>query len=180
MPVREARAAYYRAHGLPHDGGIEAPTVRYPIGRWHLVLPNVAARRRALPLHDLNHLATGYATDWYGEAEIGAWELGSGCGNYALVWVLATVAFSIGLLIAPVRTWRAFLRGRRSGSLFRGRESDRWLAMTVGELRASLRVDEPLSRATVSDIVGFGLFCLPLGGLLVLGWLVAAWLSGPP
>ena len=39
-------------------------------------IPNVAARRRATPIHDLNHLVSGYGHDAMGEAENAAWELG--------------------------------------------------------------------------------------------------------
>jgi hypothetical protein len=166
-PVRLARELYYAASDLPADGGFSSATVTYPIGRWRLTLPNVDARRRALPLHDLHHLATGYPTTWRGEGQIGAWELGSGCFGYGAAWGLAFGAFSAGLLIAPGRMWKAFVRGRRSDSLFRHEWDDRWLDLTVGELRRFLRLDEAPTRATMSDGVRFALWCVPLMATLI-------------
>src|SRR5262245_66055231 len=61
--------------------------VRIQVGPVPLFFPNTGARRKAVPLHDLHHVATGYATDWRGEAEISAWELGAGCGRYWAAWV---------------------------------------------------------------------------------------------
>jgi hypothetical protein len=45
-----------------------------------LVLPNIPPRRRAVQVHDLNHVLTGYGTDWTGELRISGHELGMGCG----------------------------------------------------------------------------------------------------
>jgi hypothetical protein len=80
--------------------------------------PNTDARRRAVRLHDLHHLATGYETSLVGEAEIGAWELAGGCKRYPAAWVLNIAAVLLGLLVAPRCTWRAFLRGRHSETLY--------------------------------------------------------------
>ena len=47
-----------------------------------MTFPNTDSRKRAVPLHDLHHILTGYKTDWMGEAEIGAWELRAGCNSF--------------------------------------------------------------------------------------------------
>jgi hypothetical protein len=106
-----------------------------------LPLPNTASRVRAVRVHDLHHIATGYRTTWRGEAEIGAWELAGGCGDYYPAWLLNLYSFAIGLVIAPRRLWQAFLSGRRCRNLYAGelRESE-WLGKTVGEFRSSLRL----------------------------------------
>ncbi len=36
----------------------------------------------AVRVHDVHHVVTGDGTAWIGEAEIGAWEIGSRCGDY--------------------------------------------------------------------------------------------------
>jgi len=163
MRLRDARAAYFSSHGLGPDGGYDASHVVFPVGPWRLSLPNVAARRRALPLHDLNHLATGYETSWTGESEIAAWELASGCGMYPAVWFLSIVAFSVGLIIAPRRLWRAFTRGRRSSSLYHEKWNDRWLDLTVGELRDRLNLTGSVAVGNhVLDLVLFAACALPL------------------
>lgn len=63
--------------------------------------------------HDLHHVATGYGTTLVGEAEIGAWELASGCRHYYVAWILNLGAVVTGLFLAPRRVVRAFQRGWR-------------------------------------------------------------------
>ncbi len=138
--VREARERYFRQNGLSEAGYTER-WVKLKMGPIPLAFPNTAARRRAVPLHDLHHVATGYPTTWTGEAEISAWELAAGCGRYWAAWALDAGGALVGLLIAPRRTWRAFRRGRRCRSLYRARFTDDLLDMTVAELRARLGTD---------------------------------------
>lgn len=173
--VREARARYYRANDFPSDGGYSASHVRYAVPGGHLTLPNVEARRRALPLHDLLHIATCYDTTWRGEGEIGAWELASGAYGYAAVWVLSLAAFSAGLLLAPRSLWRAFVRGSACDTLYRHDWNDEWLQLTVRELRAMLRLDRPLPRAGPIVVARFLCCSLPVVSLVVLlAWAVVA------
>jgi len=99
----------------------------------------MAGRDRAVRLHNLHHIVTGYQTDIKGEAEIGAWEVGSGCGNFWHAWALNMGAFGLGLFIAPVRTLRAFVRGLRTDNLYHhyARLEDPLLDDTVGRIRES-------------------------------------------
>ena len=117
--VRQARAEYFRRAGFPPDGGDNQRWVVLRVAGLPLfAFPNTATRRRSVKLHDVHHVLTGYDTSWTGEAEIGAWEIGSGCRRHWVAWLLNLGAMAIGLLIAPRRTWRAFVRGRRSGNLY--------------------------------------------------------------
>ncbi|MBA2538194.1 MAG: hypothetical protein H0V17_01040 [Deltaproteobacteria bacterium] len=93
-----------------------------------------------MKLHDLHHVATGYDTTWTGEAEIGAWEIGAGCGRYWAAWMLNLGATGVGMLHAPRREWRAFIRGRRSKSLYDRAFSEDMLQWSVRDLRAHLRL----------------------------------------
>jgi hypothetical protein len=140
LTVRAARDRYFRDNGLS-EAGYTARWVKLKAGPIPLAFPNTRSRRRAVPLHDLHHVATGYATTWTGEAEISAWELGAGCGRYAAAWALDLGGALVGLFIAPRRTWRAFRRGRRCRSLYRASFDDGLLDMPVAELRARLGTD---------------------------------------
>lgn len=138
MPLRHARAQYFRDNGFGEDGGYDQPWVKVKLGPVPLLIPNTEGRRRAVRLHDLHHIATGYGTSLVGEAEIGAWELATGCANYYAAWLLNAGAAAMGLLLAPRRLRRAFTRGRRSTNLYRVGFDDRWLDDTVGALRDRL------------------------------------------
>lgn len=138
--LRDARAEYFRQNRFGPDGGYGRRWVKVKVGPVPVWFPNTEGRRRAVRLHDLHHIATGYDTSLVGEAEIGAWELASGCANYYAAWFLNISAVAIGLLIAPRRVWRALVCGHRSFSLYHLGLDDRWLDETVGALRERLRL----------------------------------------
>ena len=82
MTVRDARARYFAANGFSEAAYVDA-WVRFKVGPLPVVFPNTRSRKRAVPMHDLHHVATGYGTSLVGEAEIGAWEIAGGCGRFA-------------------------------------------------------------------------------------------------
>jgi ubiquinone biosynthesis protein Coq4 len=75
--------------------------------------------KKVVVLHDVHHLVAGYETTWGGEFEVAAWELGSGgCGPYLLMWANRVLTTLLGTIFAPLRTWRAFARGRGARNLY--------------------------------------------------------------
>jgi hypothetical protein len=138
VTVRQARQAYFERAGLT-EAGYDARWVRLQAGPIPLWFPNTAARVRAVKLHDLHHVVTGYDTSWKGEGQIAAWELAAGCGRHWAAWALNSGALLVGLAIAPRRTLRAWKRGRRSRTLYNLRELDEALLdLDLAELRARL------------------------------------------
>lgn len=137
--LRQARQAYFERAGFDESGYTDR-WVKLPVGRFHLYFPNSKSRQRCLPRHDLHHVLTGYATDWRGECQISAWEIGAGCGRYWFAWFINLQGFALGLLRWPRLTWRAFKRGRASRSLYDGRELDPLLDRPVEEIRAALEI----------------------------------------
>lgn len=152
--VRAARDEYYAQNGFS-DAMYRDRWVKLKLGPLPIVFPNTASRRAALPMHDLHHVATGYTTLWRGEWEIGAWEVAGGCARHMAAWVLDLGALATGMLLAPRRTFRAFVRGRHSTNLYQLGWSDALLELSVDELRAKLGLDRPAPRATWSDILAF-------------------------
>ncbi len=139
--VRDARAEYFAANGFSDAGYTDSWVSLGKLGPIPLGFPNTAARKRAIPLHDLHHVATGYATNWIGEAEISAWEIGGGCTDYWAAWFLNAGGLSYGLVLAPRRIYRAFMRGRHSRPLYHVGWSDSLLELSVGDLKRKLGVD---------------------------------------
>lgn len=137
--LRVARARYFAENGLG-DGGYHERWVRLQAGPLPLWFPNTGARVRAVRLHDLHHVLTGYATNWVGEAEIGAWELASGCGHYWAAWLLNGAAALIGICVAPRVVLTAWRAGRRCRNLYEGEWRESLLDETVGDLRAQLEI----------------------------------------
>ena len=89
-----------------------------------------------MKLHDLHHIATGYATSLLGEAEISAWEFASGgVGKYPIAVFYLSAAVLMGLFIDPRAVFRAYRQGRSCRNLFRRDFTDDLLELKVGELR---------------------------------------------
>jgi len=118
MRVADARRLYFRANGFGDDGGYSKKVEWIPLGPVRVPVPNIDARVRALRFHDIHHVLTDYRTDWRGEFQISAWELGAGCRDAWFAWLINMGGLLAGLIILPRRTLRAFLRGRHSRSLY--------------------------------------------------------------
>jgi hypothetical protein len=113
--AREALAEYYRTHYFG-DRALYDRVVWYKLGPFTLPLPNTDGRKRAIALHDLHHLITGYGTDWSGEGEVAAWELAGGyTRKHWAGYLYGPLALFTGLLVAPRRAYRAWRRGRDGG-----------------------------------------------------------------
>ena len=170
MLVREARDRYFTENGFSLAGYTDA-WVKLKLGPIPFAFPNTEARRAAVKLHDLHHVATGYATTWTGEAEIAAWELAGGCGRHVAAWLLNAGAMGVGLWIAPRRVFRAWVRGRHSKTLYDRAFGDDLLQLTVEALRARLNLDRP-AEANAVDVASFlgalALFVVPPVGLAAL------------
>ena len=162
--LKEARSVYFDANGFPPDGGYEAAWVEFELGPIPMPFPNTDARRRAVRMHDLHHVLTGYQTDIYGEVEISAWELATGCASMIAAWVLNLGGMALGILIAPRRTWHAWQRGRSSQNLYRSTLDEDLLARRVGEVRAELGLDRSPRPPRFSDIALFFVY-----------WQIGAW-----
>jgi hypothetical protein len=122
-----------------------------------------------------------FDTSWTGEAEIAAWELAGGCASYRAAWLLNLLAFSLGLIIAPVRTWRALQRGRSSANLYTGPWNDEWLDASLGQLRTRMTADPGARPLRGIDVMLFVIYALPgLLGMFALAFGVGAvvhWLA---
>lgn len=154
MTMFDARQRYFSDNGF--DGSYSERWVKLKAGPIPIYFYNAAGRRRAVQIHDLHHIATGYQTTWTGEAEIAAWEVAGGCGRFAWAWFLNLSAFAIGLTVAPRSAFRAFVRGRHSHNFYcQGEFRAALLDCSVGEVRRSLGLDQPPPPATAADLLSF-------------------------
>lgn len=167
LTLREARGRYFAANGLG-EGGYEDKWVKFVVGPLRFAIPNTAERVRAVRYHDLHHVVTGYATDWTGEGQIGAWEIASGCRDMIAAWVLNLYAMWIGLWISPRAMWQAFARGRHSQNLYGDPWSEALLDQSVGDTRRRLALESAAPRATVGDALGFASWSVAAVALAVV------------
>ncbi len=167
MTIGDARARYYERNGFGADGGDSLKWVPIKLLGLTFYIPNTEGRRRAVRIHDLHHVVTGYQTDFRGEAEIAAWELASGCGRWPVAVVLNLGGLGIGALIAPRRIVRAWARGRHTGNLYGERAGiDHLLPRTVDEMRAALDLDRPAPAVRVRDALAVAALAIPVLGAM--------------
>lgn len=137
--VREGLAGYLAENSF-EVREYTAPTFRLKLLGRYFDVPNTRDRQWAIPLHDLHHVATGYGTDFAGEAEIAAWELRGGCRTW-VVYYLNLVALSLGLAVAPTRVFASLRAARSARALYRQPlRYEEALSLTIGELRERLGV----------------------------------------
>jgi hypothetical protein len=155
LTLRQARERYFDENGFGQDGGYGARWVRVDVGPLPVWFPNSAERVRALRFHDLHHVLTGYRTDFPGECEISAWELGGGCTNHWAAWALNLAGMGAGLFYMPRRVVRAFLRGRHTGNLYRAEYGETLLGKSVEEMKRKLGLETPVPAPTWRERLAF-------------------------
>lgn len=171
--LRDALRTYFSDNGFAPDGGYGDPYVKIMLGPVPFLLPNPKARRRVLPHHDLHHVATGYPTTLKGEAEIGAWEVATGCERFVVAWGLNLLAMSYGVLRHPRAVHHAFFRGRATRNTYRMTLDDALLERSVQSLRDELGLERPAPAGQASDTVaffGWSSLSLVVGTLVILAY----------
>ena len=143
--VRRARDAYLAENGFTVES-YDAQWSDFSFLGIRAAVPNTRKHRWAIMRHDLHHVATAYGTDMIGEAELSAWELRAARALGLYVSAIVLGGALLGAFRAPLRTLAAFRAGKAARFLYRGEDSDAdydaLLNLTVGQLRALLRVPE--------------------------------------
>ena len=136
MTVKAALAQFFERFGFSADAYTAKWFALY-IGKYPIVyLPNIPSRVHVAKFHDIHHVLTGYPANWKGEAEIGAWELVTGCRGYWVAWLLNGGAVLVGLLLWPRAVIRAFRRGRKTRTnLYHAFDYEALMEEGVGSLR---------------------------------------------
>lgn len=176
LTLATARSEYWAANGFGDDGGDALAWVPLKLWKLTIKIPNTDGRRKAVRIHDLHHVLTGYDTTLAGEAEIGAWELATGCLRWPAAFVLNLFALAIGIVIAPRRMARAWARGRRTHNLYGHDGVEDLLPRQLGDVRRELGLDAARPHVRLRDTIAVGLAALP--ALVVLAALVALPLAG--
>ncbi|HRI58740.1 MAG TPA: hypothetical protein PK228_03430, partial [Saprospiraceae bacterium] len=107
LPVKTALAQLFERFGFPPDA-YTAKWFVVRVGKFPFYLPNLPVRVKVARFHDIHHVLTGYPANWRGEAEIGAWEIATGCRNSFIAWFLNGGAVFVGLFLWPHAVVRAF------------------------------------------------------------------------
>ena len=155
LTLREARTLYFALNNFGDDGGYNDKWVKIKFGPLPIFFPNISSRASAARYHDLHHILNEYETTLKGEAEIAAWEVATGELPNLSGWFLDLGGFAYGLLLCPRKLYRAFLRGRRSKSLYPLPFTEELLSRKVGEVREALNLNQGTAAARPADRSAF-------------------------
>lgn len=172
LKIKDALQIYFSQYHFK-DGGYKDRFFKIKLtGSFYIPVPNIKPRVNAVKIHDIHHLVTEYNANYKGEAEIGAWEIASGCGKYWVAWILNLGSFVIGMLFYQRPLLKAFLDGRHAKTnLYQGTiYNDELLNKTVGELRN--RILPPAnSKNSATDYLLLVFWCIiSLLYHLIIGW----------
>lgn len=138
MTIRDALTLLFERYGIPPDA-YTAKSFTIPVGKIPIPVPNIPSRVKIARFHDVHHILTGYAANWKGEAEIGAWELATGCRYSFIAWFLNSGAVLVGLLMYPKSVCKAFIRGRNTRTnLYHHFNYETLLDKTIQEVQESI------------------------------------------
>ena len=154
---------FYSENDFGPGGGQESSSVKIQLNRWCAIyIPNFSGRKKALLKHDIHHLVTGYSSgSIIGESEISAWEIASGCKTYRGAFLLNTSGAMFGILIDGKRIFKAFVKGRRSKSLYHNFISlEQAMDMRLADLKDILEMTRDENTPTVEDWLLFAGFCI--------------------
>ena len=157
LSIKHALNNFYQINNFGEEGGINQTWAWFKFGPVALPFYNFKQRREKVWMHDLNHLVTGYNTQWRGEVSVSAWEAATGGWGFSPVWILILSAFGIGIFIYPADTFRAFVRGRYTkGHVGLKLPKKQLIEQDLSALKHKLGlVNEPPHKANLSDIVAF-------------------------
>ena len=157
MTLREALDIFFTKYNLGEEGGLNSNWAYLDMKWFRIPFPNTSSRKKALIFHDIHHIVTGYKSDWQGEAEIAAWEVSSGCGEYGAAWFLDLGGIAMGVFFFPRKTFRAFIRGRRTTNLYLSHYKKEDLEkMSIREVQTKLGLDvSDSSAAKTNEILAF-------------------------
>jgi hypothetical protein len=134
----DAFRARHRIDLAPERGGV----LRVRVGPILLPFPNPGFLR----LHDLHHVLLDVPPNFWGEVEVSAFELRTGCPS-AFVWFLCVASLALSFLAAPrwtVAAWRRHA-GRRRNLYAEGGLYAALLRRPIAEIRAALELPPVLN-----------------------------------
>ncbi len=181
MTVQEHLLAFYKANGVPDQGGADLNHFHFKIAGITLRLPNPEFRKKAVHLHDIEHVVFDCDTSWRGEAFIAGIEVGTQVWKHFPVCLLSFWAMGYSLWLYPKEVWHGFKVGSQSQGLFDLPQSQETLmGMDLQALKTMLRQSNRRSTAlgialrfaawvAVCQIV----LSFPLLVLALIWWLVA-------
>ncbi|MBD0403282.1 hypothetical protein [Flammeovirga sp. EKP202] len=143
MTLNQLLVEFYRANGIPDDGGINDKTFDINIFGLILTMPNPQFRKEALHIHDIQHLLNDCDTSWEGEGYICGWEIATGMWKYFLLGMLSLWAMGYVLWMHPKSVLEGFKKGLNDKGVIDLKISkEDFMKMEFDELKSLIKKDK--------------------------------------
>ncbi len=175
ITAKAALDSHYRRYQLPADGGHHQPVWNLSLGGLAIRLPNWSWRKAAIKHHDVHHLLTGYPCTAVGEFQMAAWEFAAGRFPDFRATLFCLPLIGLGSILAPRRTFSAFVRGMRSQTTYSCTTLDDVLNLSVEDAQRAFVECRPVPNrgmVTVRFLMVSTLSLLTMLAPLLLGALV--------
>ena len=165
---------FYERESIP-KGGIDSKYFSIRILGVNLQLPNVDYRKKAIHIHDLQHVLNQCDTSWKGEGYIAGWELATGIWRHPLLAVVTLWTLGYCIWQFPKAVYRGYKKGLTMTGIIELKMSKEYLlALDLETLRHKTTKKFPKNIKLLQKIqfglwviAGVCVFLLPLG-LLVM------------
>lgn len=117
MTVGELLNAFYKANGLPEDGGVNDDTFQMNVFSVNVTLPNPTFRKKLTLIHDIQHVLNDCDTSWKGEGFICGWEIATGLWKHFPICLFSLWAFGYVLWFHPKAVFEGFKKGLNDNSI---------------------------------------------------------------
>ncbi len=114
MMVSEVLQQFYRDNGIPENGGSDQDTFVMKAFGLSIKLPNPSFRKKAIHVHDLQHIINDCDISWKGEGFIAGWEIATGLWKHFPLSFISLWAMGYSLWIYPKSVYKGFKQGINS------------------------------------------------------------------
>ena len=111
MTIKDKLSQFYLDNRIPEEGGVNDKTFTMAVFCITLTLPNPEFRRKAIHIHDIQHILHNKTTSWKGEAFISGWEISTGIWKNFLLGFLSSWAIGYSLWLYPKEIFKGYKKG---------------------------------------------------------------------
>ena len=144
MTVSEKLNEFYVLNNLDKDGGEDNPFFYLKFRFFSLKLPNSDFRKKAVYIHDIQHILFDCDVTWKGESFIAGWEIATKIWKHFPLGIMSLWAMGFSLFNYP----KEVIRGYKTGLKYKGIidtpiSKEKILSMSINEVNNLILKETP-------------------------------------
>lgn len=144
MTIEKSLQAFYKKNNFKLDGGENDAYFSLKFRYFSIKLPNFSFRKKAIYIHDIQHILYQKDTSWKGEAFISGWEIGTNMWKHFPIGILSLWAMGFSLLNYPKEVLKGYRTGlKNKGILDINLEKEVIFNKSLEELKTILKQKNP-------------------------------------